>query len=183
MQNMKNGLLFTFNEIYLRLRFFQFLKDKQMSEYFPASDFSKKPNQASEEAAGYDLLASEAMTLLLNSWQCLKIDLKLAIPEGFYGKVFPRSVLLRDHFVTCDGSVIDADYRGVVEIIMINHHPDKTYSIKTGDRICQIVFMRKFNVKFEEVSEPALLGRTKRGSDGFGSTGTDKMIKKESDEL
>ena len=64
---MKNGLLFTFNEIYLRLRFFQFLKDKQMSEYFAASDFSKKPNQASEEAAGYDLLASEAMTLLLNS--------------------------------------------------------------------------------------------------------------------
>ena len=64
---MKNGLLFTFNEIYLRLLFFQFLKDKQMSEYFPARDFSKKPNQASEEAAGYDLLASEAMTLLLNS--------------------------------------------------------------------------------------------------------------------
>ena len=85
--------------------------------------------------------------------------------------------------MTCDGGIIDADYRGVVEIIMINHHPDKVYSIRTGDRICQIVFMRKFNVKFEEVSEPALLGRTKRGSDGFGSTGTDKMIKKESDEL
>ena len=85
--------------------------------------------------------------------------------------------------MTCDVGVLDADYRGVVEIIMTNHHPDKIYSIRTADRIFQIVFMRKFNVKFEDVSEPALLGRTKRGSDGFGSTGTDKMIKKESDEL
>ena len=69
--------------------------------------------------------------------------------------------------MTCDGGIIDADYRGVVEIIMINHHPDKVYSIRTGDRIGQIVFMRKYNVKFEEVSEPSLLGRAKRGSDGF----------------
>ena len=69
--------------------------------------------------------------------------------------------------MTCDGGIIDANYRGVVEIIMINHHPDKVYSIRTGDRIGQIVFMRKYNVKFEEVSEPSLLGRTKRGSDGF----------------
>ena len=144
--------------------------------------FQKKPYQASEEAAGYDLFASGAMTLLPNSRRCVKIDLKLAIPEGFTGKIFPRSCLLRDHFVNCDGGFIDADYRRIVEIIIVNHHPDKIYSIRTGDRICQIVFMRKFNVKFE-VSEPALLGRTKRGSDGFGSTGTDKMIKRESDEL
>ena len=145
--------------------------------------FQKKPYQASEEAAGYDLFASGAMTLLPNSRRCVKIDLKLAIPEGFTGKIFPRSCLLRDHFVNCDGGFIDANYRRIVEIIIVNHHPDKIYSIRTGDRICQIVFMRKFNVKFEEVSEPALLGRTKRGSDGFGSTGTDKMIKRESDEL
>ena len=57
--------------------------------------------------------------------------------------------------MTCDGGIIDADYRGVVEIIMINHHPDKVCSIRTGDRIGQIVFMRKYNVKFEEVSEPS----------------------------
>ena len=105
MRNMKNGLLFTFNEINLRLLFFQFLKDKKMSEYlkvkyFPKSNFSKKPYQASEEAAGYDLFASETMTLLPSSRQCVKIDLKLAIPEDFYEKVFPRSGLLKDHFFT-----------------------------------------------------------------------------------
>ena len=61
---------------------------------------------------------------------------------------------------------------------MIDHHLDKVYSIRTGDRICRIVFMRKYNVKFEEVSEPALLGRKKRGSDRFGSTDDDKIFKK-----
>ena len=73
-----------------------------------------------------------------------------------------------------DRGVIDSDYEVNVDIIMCNHHPDKFYSIRTGYRIAQIVFMRKLNVKFEEVSEPALLGRRKRGS-----TGTSKMIKKE----
>ena len=96
MQHTRNGLLFTFNEINLRLLLFQFLKDKKMSEYltvkyFPTTGFPKKPYQASEEAAGYNVFASEAMTLLPNSRQCVKINLKLAIPEGFYGKVFPRS--------------------------------------------------------------------------------------------
>ena len=93
MQNMKDVLLSTFNEINLRLLFFQFLKDKKISEYltgkyFPTSDFLKKPYQASEEAAGYDLLASEVMTILPKSQQCVKIDLKLAIPEGFTEKFF-----------------------------------------------------------------------------------------------
>ena len=183
MQNMKDGLLFTFNEINLRLLLFQFLKDKNMSEYltvkyFPTSEFSKEPYQASEAAAGYDLLASEVTTLLPNSQQYVKNDLQLAIPEGFYRKFFPRSGLLRDHFVTWDGGVIDADYLVVVEIIIINHHPDKVYSIRTGYRIGQIGFMRKYNVKFEDVSEPALIERTKRDSDGFGLIGTDKIIKK-----
>ena len=43
--------------------------------------------------------------------------------------------------------------------------------IRTGDRIVQCVFMKKCNVKFEKVSDMALLGNTKRGTDGFGSTG------------
>ena len=54
---------------------------------------------------------------------------------------------------------------------MMNHHPKKTFTIRTGDRIPQCVFMKKYNVEFEKVSDMALLGNTKRGTDGFGSTG------------
>ena len=90
----------------------------------------------------------------------------MAIPKGFYGKSFPRSGLFRRHLVTCDAGVIDADYRGSVEVLLMNHHPH-VYTVIIG----QVVFMKKYDVIFEKVPEPALLGRTKCGSDGFGSTG------------
>ena len=54
---------------------------------------------------------------------------------------------------------------------MINHHPHDVYIVRTGDRIAEVAFMKKFDAVFENVSDPALLGRTKRGSGGFGSTG------------
>ena len=54
---------------------------------------------------------------------------------------------------------------------MMNHHPEKTFTIRTGDRIPQCVFIKKYNVEFENVSDMTLLGITKRGADGFGSTG------------
>ena len=55
---------------------------------------------------------------------------------------------------------------------MLNHHPHEVYTFRTGDRIGQIVFMKKYDVNFEKVSDPALLGRTKHGPGGFGSTGS-----------
>ena len=54
---------------------------------------------------------------------------------------------------------------------MINHHPHDVYIVRTGDRIAEVAFMKKFDAVFENVSDPALLGRRKRGSGGFGSTG------------
>ena len=63
---------------------------------------------------------------------------------------------------------------------MMNHHPEKTFTIRTGDRIPQCVFIKKYNVEFENVSDMTLLGITKRGADGFGSTegvGVTKDIK------
>ena len=60
----------------------------------------------------------------------------------------------------------------------MNHYPHEVCTLRTGDRIGQIVFMKKYDVIFEKVSDPALLGRTKRGSDGFHSTGSisNKML-------
>ena len=54
---------------------------------------------------------------------------------------------------------------------MMNHHPEKTFTIRTGDRIAQCVFMKKYNVEFEKVSDMGLLDNKKCGADGFGSTG------------
>ena len=146
------------------------MTEKTTIKYFLDNEFAKVPFQASEDAAGYDLFAAEAKTLLPNSCNSIELELKMAIPKDYYGKVLPRSGLLKDHFVTCDARVTDVDYRGKVSVILINHHGDKAYTVRTGDRIAQVVFMKKIDVKFERVSESALLGKTKRGIGGFGST-------------
>ena len=101
----------------------------------------------------------------------------MAIPKGFYGKIFPPSGLLKNHFIACDGGVIDADYRGEVDVLMINHS-GSYYTVRFGDRVAQIVLMKKYDFEFERVSELSLLGGTTRGENGFGSTALEPIPKK-----
>ena len=84
------------------------------AKYFEESEFAKEPCQATEGSAGYDLYAAETKTFLPNSADTVSLDLRWAIPTGFFGKLFPRSSILKDHLVTVDAVVIDADFRGVV---------------------------------------------------------------------
>ena len=81
-----------------------------------------------------------------------------------------------NHLVTVDGGVIDSDFRGIVKAILVNLS-DKTFTVRVGDRIAQLIILEKYNVNFEKVGERILLGGTKRGSSGFGSTGVN-VIKK-----
>lgn len=141
--------------------------EKLTIKYYGNTEFAKEPVQASEDAAGHDLYAVEARTLFLHSRTSITLELKMA--------VFPRSGLLRDHFISCDAGVIDADFRGTVAVLLLNHS-NKHYTIRTGDRIVQIVFMNKFHFKFEGVSDPALLGKTKRNVGGFGSKGMVEIL-------
>ena len=120
--------------------------EKLTIKYYANTEFAKEPVQASEDAAGYDLYAAEARTLFLHSRTSINLELKMAITKGYYGKVFPRSGLLRDHFITCDAGVTDADFRGTVAVLLLNHG-NKHYTIRTGDRIARIVFMKKFDFK------------------------------------
>ena len=73
--------------------------------------------------------------------------------------------------------MIDSDFRGIIQILLVNHQHEKSFTIRAEDRIIQIVFMEKFNVNFHKVSDPALLGKTKRGHNGFGLTAVE-VIKK-----
>ena len=150
---------------------------KQISiKYFEESEFSRKPEQATEESAGYDLYAADTITILPKTAQTIPLDLRFAIPAGFFGQIFPRSSILVNHLVTVDGGVIDSDFRGIVKAILVNLS-DKTFSVRVGDRITQLIILEKYNVNFEKVGERILLGGTKCGSSGFGSTGVN-VIKK-----
>ena len=76
-----------------------------------------------------------------------------------------------------DAGVIDSDFKGIVKALLINHNINKPIIVRTGDRIAQVVFMERFDVIFEKVSHPDLIGKTKRLNDGLGSTGV-QVIKK-----
>ena len=73
--------------------------------------------------------------------------------------------------------MIDSDFRGIIQVLLVNQHHEKTFTVRAEDRIAQVVFKEKFNVNFHKVSDPALLGKTKRGHDGFGWTGVPPGIK------
>ena len=145
-------------------------------KYFAETVFAKEPQKATEESAGYDLYAAEAKTIFPGKNELVCLDFCWAIPKGFCARIFAHSSLIRENSVTVEVGLIDSDYRGLIYVLLFNHS-EKAFTVRTGERIAQVVFFEKFNVQFEKVSEKEELGATKRGSGGFGSTGI-TVIKK-----
>ena len=96
--------------------------------------------------------------------------LHIAIPEGYEIQVRPRSGLALKHSISIVNSpgTIDADYRGDIGVILINHSNEE-FTVKSGDRICQIVLKEVWQIHWDEVKE---LEETERGDGGFGHTGS-----------
>ncbi len=127
------------------------------------------PAYGSEGAAGMDLVAAEESVLLPGEWTSVGTGLRLEIPPGFEGQVRPRSGLALKHGVTVLNApgTIDADYRGEVRVILINHGRDP-FTVSRGDRIAQLVIAPVTRFVLMEADH---LGETARGAGGFGSTG------------
>ena len=132
------------------------------------SKHSKEPKQATIDSTGYDLVAGELKTLLPHATP-ITPELLLEIPDGYFGKIYPRFGLLAKHFVSCDAQVIDSGYCGFVLVLMTNHC-DEPLLIKEGFRIAQLVIHKKESVVFKQISAE-FLEPTQRGSNDFGSTG------------
>ncbi|MEM8839048.1 MAG: dUTP diphosphatase [Pseudomonadota bacterium] len=124
-------------------------------------------------AAGVDLRAAvpadAPLELSPGARALVPTGLAFEIPVGFEAQVRPRSGLAVKHGLTGLNSpgTIDADYRGEVKIILINHGQD-TFMIERGMRIAQMVFAPVIQARFEIKSE---LSSSERGAGGFGSTG------------
>ena len=118
--------------------------------YFPESDECKVPYKATPDAAAYDLYAAENKKILPNSDAAESLDLRIAIPKGFFGKIFSRSGLFLNNKITAKAGVIDSGYRGIVHVLLFNHS-DEVFSVKflQRQRIAQVVFLEKYDVKFE----------------------------------
>ena len=128
------------------------------------------PKRGSAKSAGLDLVSSNPENILLKSKSTVmvKTGIALELPEGFEGQVRPRSGLALKHGITVLNSpgTIDEDYRGEVCVILINHS-EFDFVIERGMRIAQLVLAK---VSYAELEE-AKISETKRGEQGFGSSG------------
>jgi dUTP pyrophosphatase len=131
------------------------------------------PAYESAHAAGMDLRAAvpedAPITLRPGDRHAVPTGLAMAIPPGFEGQVRPRSGLALRHGVTCLNApgTVDADYRGEVMVILINHGPENVV-VRRGERIAQLLISPVSQAAWREVET---LDETTRGAGGFGSTG------------
>ena len=131
------------------------------------------PAYESASAAGMDLRAAvddgAPMVLRPGARAAVPTGYAFALPAGYEGQVRPRSGLALKNGVTCLNTpgTIDADYRGEVKVILINHG-EEDFTIRRGDRIAQLVVAPVVQATWLEVDS---LDETARGAGGFGSTG------------
>lgn len=130
------------------------------------------PHYATAQSAGMDLLAAihEPEPLTPGARRMVPTGLVIALPAGYEAQVRPRSGLALKHGVTTLNApgTIDADYRGEIGVILINHGGEPV-TIERGMRIAQLVIAPVVQAGWQVVSS---LEDTARGSGGFGSTGT-----------
>ena len=129
------------------------------------------PAYATPDAAGLDLLAAiaEPVTLKPGERRLVPTGISIAVPAGFEAQVRPRSGLALKHGISVLNApgTVDADYRGEVGVILINHG-DQPFVIQRGERIAQLIVDAYSRVEWIAVAE---LPQTQRGEGGFGSTG------------
>jgi dUTP diphosphatase len=125
------------------------------------------PEYSSLGAAGADLYANEAVTLGPGERHAVATGLRVEIPPGHAGLVWPRSGLAVRHGIDTLAGVIDSDYRGEVRVVLVNHG-QQPFTIEPGDRIAQLVVQKVERAVFTSASE---LAGSLRGEGGFGSTG------------
>ncbi len=127
------------------------------------------PAYATAHAAGMDVVSAEEIILNPGDRHPVATGFALAIPEGYEIQVRPRSGLALKHGITLPNApgTIDADYRGELKVLLINHGADP-FPIKRGDRIAQLIVAPVQLASFVEVD---MLDDTVRGVGGFGSTG------------
>lgn len=129
------------------------------------------PNYETLASAGMDLRANleDAITLKPLERTIIKTGLFIELPIGIEAQVRPRSGLAAKKGVTVLNApgTIDADYRGEIGVILINLSNDE-FVVENGERIAQLIIAKHERAVWEEVE---VLGETKRGEGGFGSTG------------
>ena len=141
------------------------------------------PTRGSDNSAGYDLYSTEDYVLAYGERRLFKTGISMKIPDGYYGRIAPRSGLAFKEGLDTMAGVIDSDFLGDIGVILINLKKEYVkdegdrhaklegvdVEITKGMRIGQIIFEKHHEAYFHRVNE---LDKTSRGENGLGSTGT-----------
>ncbi len=133
------------------------------------NDDAKIPVKATEHSSGFDLFSSEEKILKSKKFDMISTGISIELLPGFEAQIRPRSGLAAKNGITVLNTpgTIDADYRGEIKVILINHS-DNDFVITKGMRIAQMIFSSVININLILSDE---LNSTVRSSGGFGSTG------------
>lgn len=137
----------------------------------PGNDDLPLPARMSTGASGFDLFAAVAEEVQIKAGEraLIPTGIKIALPQGLEAQVRPRSGLALRYGITVLNApgTVDADYRGEIKVVLINHG-DAAFTVKRGLRIAQLVIQEVPQIRWEEVD---VLSETDRGDGGFGHTG------------
>ncbi len=122
--------------------------------------------QAYEGDAGYDIYSAEDIVVPARGKTAVSTNLYIELPFGFFGLVYSRSGLSFKHSIEVGAGVIDSNYRGEVKVLLYNHS-DKSYYVKRGDKIAQLLVLPVAQVSWKFVDE---LSNSSRNEKGFGSS-------------
>lgn len=145
-------------------------KVKVCIQRLPGNEDIPLPKYMTEQAAGMDIFAAvtEEEIILPRERKKIATGIAMALPEGYEAQIRPRSGLALKNGITLLNTpgTIDADYRGEIGLIVINHS-EEPFVVKRGMRMAQMVVQKVFQVDWTEAPE---LKNTVRGDGGFGHT-------------
>ena len=153
-------------------------------KYSKLSPEAKEPFRANPSDAGYDLFSTQYETIEPFQRKLISTGINIEIPDGFYGRIAPRSGLACKKGIDVMAGVIDSGYRGEIKVLLINLNLEgynfkpsafeamfgsmNKLDIKPGDRIAQLIIERCYPVEWKKMKT---LDTSARGQDGFGSSG------------
>jgi dUTP pyrophosphatase len=144
------------------------VKKTPVIKYNLLHDNAIPPKRNHETDAGADLYSLESVVIPPLGRSLIKTGISLQIPEGWYGRIAPRSGLAAKYGIDVLAGVIDSSYRGEICVVLHNTDPYESFHVKASQRIAQIIIEKHYNFHFKETS---ILEDSKRSNNGFGSSG------------
>lgn len=133
-------------------------------------DNAKVPTRATPGSVGYDLYSTEDHIILPGHRAVISTGIQIGLPPGTYGRIAPKSGQSVKHGIHVGAGVIDQDYSGELKVVLFNLDTKKTFVVRQGYRIAQLVLEKVDLPDVEEVYDIQYYSEI-RGDGGFGSTG------------